>query len=90
MTEGEVIEIIDCGENLWFNCRQINDERAILVKKTAKARTVIEGDTVRWEREKAYWTPRGWPQSGRPGIDFDIELTKIGGSGCDRPIIKAK
>lgn len=95
MIGGKVIEIIDCKDDnrIWINCREwlsteqrfLRSECAIYVERDAKARSVSEGDTVWWQGGYAMWTPQGFHPNGRTGIDFDIRLNRIGGSGVKRP-----
>ena len=83
MIGGTIIEIIPLDDVLWVNCRgtgcESNDECAIHVRKTAVARTMIEGDTLWWQDTLALWTPAAEHR--------DIRLEKVGYSGKPRPIL---
>jgi hypothetical protein len=80
MVGGKVVEIVGCEDKIWLDCVDVHDHGSIYVEKDAKARAIIEGDTVWWQGNKAYWTPAVMEDSDkkRCGIDYDIPLVKIG------------
>ena len=86
MIGGTVIETIETPDKIWINCRedQSTSECAIYVEKTAKSRTVSEGDAIWWQGETAMWTPK--TRAGETvGKKSDITLRRIGSSGAKRP-----
>ncbi len=90
MVGGIVIETIELPDKVWVNCRgkgsEANDTCAVYVELSDKARSISAGDKFWWQAGTCYWTP--WPQKQEPtrqGIDYEIELRKIGFSHTSRP-----
>jgi hypothetical protein len=93
---GTVIETVVLPDKVWINTRERLSYRstcAIYVKRTARSRTVSEGDCVWWQGSQAFWTPamNRLPEAesnrrgNRQGKDFEIVLERVGGSGVARP-----
>lgn len=78
MTSGTVIDTKDHpnGKVVWIGVSdRITDEKSeIYVEKCVKARCVSPDDTVRWDDEVVYWTPRC---AGRDQALVDLELVKV-------------
>lgn len=94
MIGGIVIETIQLPDKIWVNCRgrdsERNDTCAVFVENSDKARSISAGDKFWWQAGVCYWTP--WPQKKEPkkiGIDYEIQLKKIGFSHHSRPQIEA-
>jgi hypothetical protein len=100
MIGGTVIETITLEDRVWINCRGERGESsttcAIFVKKTAKSRSVSEGDAVWWQSGLAMWTPsfnrvktcthKHHFSCLKCGKDYDIKLERVGYSGVARPV----
>lgn len=71
MVGGKVIEILDCGDRLWVNCRDTHcyrrygcqgadckhDECAVYVERNDLSINMSVGDTIWWQGGKVMWTP---------------------------------
>lgn len=77
---GRVVEVIVLQDRVWVNTREPSsgDECAIYVERTAKSRSISEGDSLWWQGRHAMWTPKN-------RAFFDMELERIGYSGVPRP-----
>lgn len=91
---GTVIEtIVTPNGRVWINTKEkphYHSDCAIYVKDSAEARCVAIGDTVWWQCNRAFWTPK--TKSGNPIERKDgkcnvanVELERIGFSGVSRP-----
>lgn len=87
MVGGKVIETLEYERNgerrVWINVRGIGSEKnntsAISVEDSPAARCVEIGDSLWWQGQHAFWTPRGRYFS-------DYKLRRMGCSGQDRPV----
>lgn len=82
---GRVVETILMPGRVWVNTRepQSGDLCAIYVESTPAARCITEGDSVWWQGQRAFWTPRAG--SFRDAAPFsDMSLRRIGCSGISR------
>ncbi len=79
---GKVIETLVLADKVWVNTSDHGDECAIYVERTPESRTIGEGDSVWWQGERAFWTPRNRAFRDRP-------LQRIGCSGVSRPTASA-
>lgn len=91
---GIVIETIAVKNRIWINTKEkeyYRTECAIYVEDTPEARCVSKGDTVWWQGDKAYWTPKdknGNPIERKDGkYVANVVLKRIGFSGVKRPQI---
>lgn len=82
MVGGTVVETITVEEKgkIWINCKddKTKENCAIYVEDCAAARCIEPEDSVWWQADKAYWSPRS--RAFR-----DYELKRIGTSGVRRP-----
>lgn len=78
---GRVIETIVCADRVWVNTREPGSghECAIFITKQPESLSISEGDSIWWQGQHAYWTPRRRPFSDR-------QLRRIGCSGVPRPV----
>lgn len=93
---GIVTETIILKDKVWINTKEKeyhHTECAIYVEDSPEARCVSKGDTVWWQSDKAYWTPKD--SNGKPIERKDgkcnvanIVLKRRGFSGVKRPEIK--
>ncbi len=89
---GIVVEIIVLTDKVWINTKEKEHYRsdcAIYVKRTAQAECVAVGDTVRWQGNTAFWTPKSKDlpierADGKCNV-ANVELERIGFSGVARP-----
>ena len=79
---GKVIEVIDCGDKIWINTRDKHSECAIYVERCLESQCIEKDDSVWWQSDKAYWTPRR--RNMKPTFT-DLPISRIGNSGVDRP-----
>lgn len=86
MVGGVVIEVIDEQEKLWINAqeRQSSDTCAIYVEKNEVSQQIKVGDFIWWQGGEAMWTPDD-VDGGKCGVDYDIQIPRIGYSGVPRP-----
>lgn len=88
MVGGKVIEVLlyqrDGELRIWINVRgtgsEARDTCAIVVEATPSASCVDVGDSIWWQGQHAFWTPRA-----RYFTDF--KLRRIGFSGVSRPAL---
>ncbi len=52
----------------------------VLVQDCENSRMIEIGDNLWWQGSKCYWTPQNSPRE-KQGIDFDIQIAKMSGSG---------
>lgn len=90
---GIVVETIVCPNGrVWINTKEKEHHlstTAIYAKDTPAARCISVGDTLWWQGNFAYWTPKsnGKPierQDGKCNV-ANIRLERIGFSGVSRP-----
>lgn len=91
MVGGIVKEVLFVGNRVWVNAKDTTytDECAIYVERNANSERIKPGDSIWWQGRMAMWTPAG--SSGyaeRQGIDWDIEIPRIGYSGAYHPAKK--
>lgn len=93
---GTVTETIILPDKIWINTKEkehYRSECAIYVEDSPAARCVSKGDTVWWQGNTAYWTPKnknGQPierKDGKCSVS-DIKLKRQGFSGVKRPELK--
>jgi hypothetical protein len=99
MVGGTVIEVVDLATKVYVNCadkprgHKKADECAIYVERNSNAEKIEIGDAIWWQGGSAYWTPCANQVSGkeakkrglRCGVDYDIEIPRIGYSGVNHP-----
>lgn len=91
MVGGDVKEVLFRGDRVWVNakCRTYNDECAIWVERNVTSEKIKPGDVVWWQGRYVMWTPfenRYRPSHElRGGVDYDIEIPRIGYSGVPHP-----
>ena len=96
MVGGEVIEVAILKDRVFIDCRDRTYERdtcAIYVERSPNALRVRPGDMVWWQGYRAFWTPKAnrltdeesKKKGHKAGVDYEIELIRIGYSGVDRP-----
>jgi len=62
-----------------LNVQDGNERLAIRIDLEGKMRPCPQvGDSIWWQGEKAMWTPRWANTSGKCGVDYDIQYTRIG------------
>lgn len=75
---------VNCGDRPYSKVQ----ECALYVENSKISQQIEIGDSLWWQGGVAYWTPqnnRG--KSGlRCGIDFDIQIRRIGYSGVEHPV----
>lgn len=91
---GIVVETIICPNGrVWINTKEkeyYRSECAIYVKDSPQARCVAVGDSVWWQGNQAFWTPKdkcGKPierKDGKCNV-ANVVLERIGFSGVKRP-----
>lgn len=87
MVGGVVVEVVDCGDKVWINCRDRTypkDFCAIYVEASPEARCVAPGDSVWWQGRSAMWTAKG--RDGKAIGKPDTVLRRIGYSGVPYPV----
>lgn len=91
MVGGIVKEVLLRGDKVWVNarCTTYRDECAIYVVRNSDAERIRVGDSIWWQGRMAMWTP--YENTQRPeaelrcGVDFDIQIPRIGYSGVVHP-----
>lgn len=85
MVGGVVIYYKDEGKEVFLDCKERNrkDTCGIMVESNRISRAIGLGDSVWWQGEFAYFTPKA-SKMKQQGIDFDIEIKRIGPSGVRR------
>jgi hypothetical protein len=84
MVGGRVLETVvvevDGKPRVWVSVAvgQARTETGVWLAGTFAARSVSEGDELRWQGEWAYWTPRSRAFHAK-------QLLRIGSSGAPRP-----
>lgn len=89
---GTVIETIILPDKVWIDTKEkphYNSTCAIYVENTPEARCVAVGDTVWWQGNQAFWTPKanGNPierKDGKCNV-ANVVLKRRGFSGVSRP-----
>jgi len=76
MVGGVVSIITDCGKRgLEINCVGTGCERydrlSVKIKKTDRWKEISPGDGFWWHGRRAYWSPKGGP-------DSDVEFEQLG------------
>lgn len=99
MVGGTVIEVVHLADRVYINCadfpkdRKKADQCAIYVVRNEVSEKIEIGDAVWWQERLAYWTPitnrcsdeEAERKGLRQGIDWDIEILRIGFSGVRHP-----
>lgn len=95
MVGGKVIEVIQLDGETWVDVRDVHDERhtcAIYVERSTNSERIGIGDSLWWQGPWAMWTPKAnhsdsWqgPEPRKCGVDYDIQIERIGFSGVRRP-----
>ncbi len=100
MVGGRVVEVSEVKNRpdvLYVDCadfqyrRKRPDTCAIYIEKNRTSELIEIGDSLWWQGRFAMWTPlrNCVPEDGgedlRCGIDYDIEIPRIGYSGVDHP-----
>lgn len=83
----EVAEIKDRPDVLYIDCRDnvyIRETCGILVQKNEISNQIQLGDKIWWQGRWAMWTPAN-THRGKQGVDFDIQIPRIGYSGMQHP-----
>ena len=80
MIGGLVIEAIILPNKVWVNCaeKQSRSQCAIYVERNGDSESILIGDIVWWQGNRAMWTP----------VDkrfVEKEIKRIGFSGVNRP-----
>lgn len=86
---GVVLETIVLADKVWVNTAEPQYPKshcAIYLERTDEARTIAEGDSLWWQGQWAFWTPRSL--SGEPPFS-DRRIRRISGSGVNRPTEEA-
>jgi hypothetical protein len=83
---GKVVEVVICTDKVWINTKEKDATLgvAIYVERSPQALAVSNGDSVWWQGQYAYWTPKN--RAGQTYAGSDIKLRRIGCSGVSRPI----
>jgi len=97
MIGGVVIEKIVLSDRVWVMCVErhelCHDKRALYVERNAQSERINPGDSLWWQGKVAMWTPYSIRTNHglknamqfRCGVDYDIEIPRIGYSGVSRP-----
>lgn len=99
MIGGTVIEVAEMPNRpgvLFIDCadfpkgRRTPDTCAIVVESNEISNLIQLGDFIWWQSRCALWTPweavvHGKRPSAKCGIDFDIQIRRIGPSGVKYP-----
>jgi hypothetical protein len=94
MVGGEVIEVVILPDRVFIDCRDTTYRSrtcAIYVERTDKSVQVRPMDIVWWQGSRAFWTPNANRLSDderkkrghKAGVDYEIELPRIGYSGVE-------
>lgn len=84
MVGGIVIEVIDCGDRVWVNCRDRKrpETCAVYVERNAKALCIRVNDAIWWQGGWVFWTQ--FDEHGMVGKE-DVRIERVGFSGVNRP-----
>ena len=96
MIGGTVIEVSESKkrpEIVFVDCREKRSKStcAIYVEKNANSLAIEVGDSVWWQGRLAMWTPKrnatGKKEDDKMicGVDYDIQIRRIGCSGVGHP-----
>jgi len=101
MVGGKVKEVIDCGNLVWVNCEEncyrisgckdptcTHEECAVYVERNENSLKIKAGDKLWWQGQSTYWTPQPFTKNEEDlkcGIDYEIDIRKMSGSGVSRP-----
>jgi hypothetical protein len=87
MVGGRVKETLIIGDRVWVNARDTTyrDECAIYVERNPNSERIQPGDMIWWQGRSAMWTPAENLGLSRCGVDYDIEIPRIGYSGVSHP-----
>lgn len=92
MVGGEVVETIRVDSSppkIWVNAQHRKDQCAIYVVHNRTSDQIRPGDSIWWQGRHAMWTPqenRDRPEASQVcGVDYDIQIKRIGYSGVSRP-----
>jgi hypothetical protein len=98
MVGGDVKEVLWLTDRVWVNAkdRTYADECAIYVERNSTSERIKPGDAIWWQSRMAMWTPAESQAKecghrehitclARCGIDYDIQIPRIGYSGVAHP-----
>lgn len=88
MIGGIVTETIILPEKVWVEVVErheaCNDKRCLYVEHNPDSARIKPGDSLWWQGKVALWTRYG-TKGGKCGVDYDIQIPRIGFSGVARP-----
>lgn len=97
MIGGTVTETVEDRSRIWVKVADDKhfDSCAINVVNNDEAKKIKPGDSIWWQGTFAMWTPyenrsearrrAGITTPQRAGVDFDIQIPRVGYSGAPRP-----
>src|SRR5437870_1386377 len=93
MVGGMVIEVSEIKNQpnvLFVDCWDNKDTCSILLESNKNSNKIQVGDHIWWKTKVAYWTPQKYRtrekhKNARSGLDYDIEIPRIGNSGIKHP-----
>lgn len=69
-----------------------NDFCAVYVERNETSERIKKGDSLWWQGRSVMWTPPEnrvkEPNTLKCGVDYDIEIPRIGYSGVSRPALR--
>lgn len=92
-----VTETVADGDKLWIKVSddKLNDSCSTNVVNNGDAKKIKPGDCVWWQGKFVMWTPyenrgeirrlRGFKGPQKAGVDYDIQIPRVGFSGVARP-----
>lgn len=84
---GKVVEIIVLPNKVWVDTKErpeYSGTCAIYVERTAESLCIEVGDSLWWQGDSAFWTPRRRDMKTDPPFN-DKPLRRLGFSGVARP-----
>ncbi len=91
MIGGKVIETILLAQKVYVKVADKPygklETCAIYVERNGDSESIKVGDSLWWQGRVAYWNPQN-SERKKCGVDFDIEIPRIGYSGVSRPEVE--